>query len=105
MVQVGKKIRMDSCGRITVPSELAKMMNLEKGKDKVYWSIEDGNAILRKVTQPIYGIDIEQEEIEKNLRDYEQRCGGNQEFGDLSEEERRKLATEEYQRRKNNLQP
>ena len=105
MIQIGKKIRFDNSGRITIPRELAEMLNITKGVDRLYWSVEGGKAVIRKVTEPIYGIDIEAEEIEKNLRDYEQRYGGNQEFGELSEEERRKLALEEYQRRKNSNKP
>lgn len=39
---------------------LAEMLNLTRGDDLVVWSVEDGKAVLRKATTPLYGIDIEQ---------------------------------------------
>ena len=100
MLRIGSRISFDSCGRVTIPKELADMLNLTKGNDLVYWSVEDGKSVLRKVTQPLYGIDIEQEEIEKNLREFEQKHSNCQDFSGLSEAERRRLALKEYQRRK-----
>ena len=96
MVMISNKRIIDNSARITIPSELAKLMNLEKGKDTVYWSVEDGKAILRKVTKPYFGIDIEQEMIEKNLLDYERMNCGEQSYDDLPEDQRRKLAIEMY---------
>ena len=100
MLRIGSRISFDCCGRVTVPKELADMLNLTKGNDLVYWTVEDGKAVIHKVTQPFYGIDIEAEEIEANLREYESRFRKDLPFEGLSEARRRELALEEYQRRR-----
>ena len=105
MLRIGSRIGFDCSGRIIVPMELAEMLNLSRGEDLVYWAVEDGKAVLHKATQPLYGIDIESEEIEANLRDYERRNLICPSFSGLSEEERRKRAIEEYERRKGLRRP
>lgn len=105
MLRIGSKVGYDSSGRVTVPRPLAEMLNLTRGDDLVVWSVEDGKAVLRKATTPLYGIDIEQEEIERNLREYESRFPKDVSYEGLSEEERRRLAVEEYQRRKDRGRP
>ncbi len=104
MLRIGSKVGYDRSGRVTVPRPLAEMLNLTRGDDLVVWSVEDGKAVLRKATTPLYGIDIEQEEIERNLREYESRFPKDASCEGLSEEERRRLAVEEYQRRKDTKQ-
>jgi len=101
MLRIGSKVGYDRSGRVTVPKPLAEMLNLTRGDDLVVWSIEDGKAALRKATTPIYGIDIEQEEIERNLREYESSFPKDVSYEGLSEARRRELALKEYQRRKN----
>lgn len=64
----------------------------------MYWSVEDGKAIVRKVTKPYCGTDIELEMIERNLKDYGQSFIEERPFDDLSEEHRRQLAAEMYQK-------
>ena len=62
MLRIGSKVGYDSSGRVTVPRPLAEMLNLTKGDDLVIWSVEDGKAVLRKATTPLYGI----ESVRKN---------------------------------------
>ena len=76
MVQIGRTVKYDDYGRITCPSALAELLDLVKGEDEVTWEIEDGKVILKKVTKMYAGgFDFETEEIEKRLRDYEERYG------------------------------
>lgn len=98
MLRIGSRISFDNSGRITVPKELADMMNLSRGGDLVYWTVEDGKAVLRKATTPLYGIDIEAEEIEANLKGYESRLRRDPPYDGLSEAQRRDLARKEYER-------
>ena len=72
MVQIGKAVKYDDYGRVTCPSVLAEMLDLQKGVDEVTWHVEDGKVILKKVTK-IYigGFDFETEEIEEKLKKYE----------------------------------
>lgn len=72
MVQIGKAVKYDDYGRVTCPSALAEMLDLQKGMDEVTWHVEDGKVVLKKVTK-IYsgGFDFETEEIEEKLRGYE----------------------------------
>jgi hypothetical protein len=81
------------------------MLNLTWGDDLVVRSVEDGKAVLRKATTPLYGIDIEQEEIERNLREYDARFPKDVSYEGLSEARRRELALEEYQRRRGRGRP
>ena len=63
MVQIGKTIKFDGNGRITIPMELAKLLNLEKGMDEIYWDVTGGLATLKKVTKKYHGLDFEGDEI------------------------------------------
>ena len=51
MVQIGKKVKYDSYGRVTIPSELAELLDLIKGEDEITWDIIDGNVMVFKVTK------------------------------------------------------
>lgn len=97
MLRIGSRISFDSSGCITVPKELADMLNLTKGSDLVYWTVEDGKAVIHKVTQPFYGIDIKSEMIEENLRKYESRFRKVTQYNGMSEAQRRELAAKEYE--------
>ena len=72
MVQIGKTIKFDGNGRITIPMELAKLLNLEKGMDEIYWDVTGGEATLKKVTKKYHGLDFEGDEIRERLQKYEQ---------------------------------
>lgn len=72
MVQIGKTIKFDGNGRITIPMELAKLLNLEKGMDEIYWDVIGGEATLKKVTKKYHGLDFEGDEIRERLQKYEQ---------------------------------
>ena len=98
-VKIGKSVKFDDYGRVTVPSDLAKMMNLEKGIDSVVWYVGDGMAIMYKDTKSYQGLDFEGEEIENNLRNYEREA--TEQFiddADLSPEELERKLREEYHR-------
>ena len=97
MVQIGNPVKYDNYGRVTCPSELAELLQLEKGFDEVVWSIEGGNVIMRKVTK-IYGngFDFEKEEIEDRLKAYEQQRITSLEDDDLDPEEQEARAYEAY---------
>lgn len=74
MVQISKIVKYDDYGRITCPSALAELLNLQKGEDEVTWHVEDGKVILKKVTKIYAGVfDFESEEIETRLREYEEQ--------------------------------
>ena len=101
MVQIGKNVKYDDYGRVTLPAQLAEIMNLAKGLDEVSWNIIDGTVCLMKVTKSYHGIDFEAEEIEGKLRDYESRYIDDYRSDDeLSPEELEAKAREEYLRDK-----
>lgn len=92
MVRIGKTVRYDKFGRITCPSELAELLDLEKGVDEVEWCVENGTVIVRKMTK-IYGngFDFESDEIRDRLIAYEKRYidYSDEEFLDPAEQEAR----------------
>ncbi len=100
MVQIGRAVKYDDYGRVTLPSVLAELMNLEKGQDEVRWYIVDGKAIIEKVTK-VYagGFDPESEEIYEALRSYEVDQVGEPEE-DMDPEEMEARAREQYARDK-----
>ena len=101
-MQIGKKVKYDSYGRITLPAELADLLDLIKGEDEVTWGIVDGCVCLNKVTKTYAGgLDFESEEIEERLREYERKYyddPNDDDFKDPEEIERR--AREEYEKDK-----
>ena len=100
MVQIGNPVKYDNYGRITCPSDLAELLDLEKGMDEVIWYVEDGKAVIRKVTKTYAGgFDFESEEIESRLREYEEDHGG-QFDEDLDMEEAEERARSQYERDK-----
>jgi len=98
MVQIGKNVRYDDYGRVTIPAQLAELLNLEKGMDEVCWSIEEGKAVIFKVTKSYNGFDFEKDEIKDNLLEYERRYLDESPNEDLSSEEIEARAHEEYQK-------
>ena len=101
MVQIGKIVKYDDYGRITCPSALAELLDLQKGEDEVTWHVEDGKVILRKVTKTYAGgFDFESEEIEKRLRDYEEQYCESDGGEELDFEEAQARARAQYERDK-----
>lgn len=101
MVQIGKTVKYDDYGRITCPSVLAELLDLEKGEDEVRWHVEDGKVILTKVTKTYAGgFDFETEEIEQRLRDYEEQYCGSDFEEELDYEEAQARARAQYERDK-----
>jgi bifunctional DNA-binding transcriptional regulator/antitoxin component of YhaV-PrlF toxin-antitoxin module len=102
MVQVGNKIKIDASGRITIPSEIMKLMDLEKNSDEVYWDISGMRVCLMKVTTKYNGFDFETEEIEQRLRDYEEQYLVNFDSEDIDPEEIERRSREQYLKDKKN---
>ena len=101
MVQIGRNVKYDDYGRVTIPAQLAEMLNLVKGLDEVSWNVCDGAVYLTKVTKSYHGLDFEAEEIEGKLRDYESHYIDDFRSDDeLSPEELEAKAREEYERDK-----
>ena len=100
MVQIGNPVKYDNYGRITCPADLAELLDLEKGLDEVVWYVEDGKAVIRKVTKTYAGgFDFESEEIESRLREYEEDHGG-QFDEDIDMEEAEERARNQYEKDK-----
>lgn len=101
MVQIGKIVKYDDYGRITCPSALAELLDLQKGEDEVTWHVEDGKVILKKVTKTYAGgFDFESEEIEQRLREYEEQyCEANVDE-EMDFEEAQARARAQYERDK-----
>ena len=98
MVHIGKKVKYDSYGRVTIPSELAELLDLIKGEDEITWDIIDGNVMVFKVTKTYAGHDFEAKEIENRLRSYEEKYRDDYAIEDPEEAEQK--AWEEYQKDK-----
>ncbi|MBE6523550.1 MAG: hypothetical protein E7Z65_01565 [Thermoplasmata archaeon] len=99
MVQINSIRKVDHVGRTTLPPLVMELLHIEKGLDHVYWSIEDGKVVLRKVTRMYYGLDPEYDDIEASLRRYEHGSldiGEEQDTEGMSPEEIRRLATDTY---------
>ena len=101
MVQIGRNVKYDDYGRVTIPIQLAEMLNLIKGHDEVRWIISDGAVILKKVTKYYHGINFEEQEIREKLIEYEDLYLENVESDEgMSQEELERMAREEYLRDK-----
>lgn len=98
MVQIGKKVKYDSYGRVTIPSELAELLDLIKGEDEITWDIYDGRVMIFKVTKTYAGHDFESEEIKNRLRSYEEKYRDDYAIEDPEAAEQK--AWEEYQKDK-----
>lgn len=100
-MQIGKIVKYDDYGRITCPSALAELLELQKGEDEVTWHVEDGKVIVRKVTKTYAGgFDFESEEIEQRLREYEEQHGDPSLDEDLDFEEAQARARAQYEKDK-----
>ena len=101
MAKIGKTVKYDDYGRVTLPSQLAELLDLIKGEDEVSWYVEGGQVILRKETVLYNGHDFEGEEITERLIEYEgtQNVEGPEDDS-LSEEEREARARAEYEKAK-----
>ena len=103
MVQINSIRKVDFGGRTTIPPLVMELLHIEKGFDHVYWSVEDGKVVLRKVTRMYYGLDPENEDIETTLRMFENKSLNIEmdvNTEGMSPEEIRKLATDTYLRDK-----
>ena len=101
MVQIGRNVKYDDYGRVTIPAQLAELMNLIKGHDEVCWIVGDGEVVLKKVTKSYHGMDFEGEEIRDKLLEYEYKYNGDHDPDeDYSPEELERMAREEYLRDK-----
>ena len=100
MVQIGKTIKFDGNGRITIPMELAKLLNLEKGMDEIYWDVTGGEATLKKVTKKYHNLDFEGDEIRERLQKYEQDYYENFDPDTVDPEELMIKAREQYEKDK-----
>ena len=101
MVQIGKNVKYDDYGRVTIPAQLAEMLNLVKGHDEVWWNVVNGNVCLMKVTKSYSGFDFEVKEIQENLREYERRYLDEYDpTSELAMEELEERARQEYLRDK-----
>ena len=85
MVQIGKKVKYDNYGRVTIPSELADLLDLIKGEDEITWDVIDGCVCLFKVTKTYSGgFEFESDEIRNRLLEYERKYV--EDFDDESED-------------------
>lgn len=101
MVQIGKMVKYDDYGRVTCPSALAELLDLQKGDDEVTWHVEDGKVVLKKVTKTYAGgFDFEAEEIEQRLRDYEEQYCDSCSEEELDFEEAQARARAQYEKDK-----
>lgn len=101
MVQIGKTVKYDDYGRVTCPSALAELLDLQKGEDEVTWHVEDGKVVLRKVTKTYAGgFDFESEEIEQRLREYEEQYFDSNANEELDYEEAQARARAQYEKDK-----
>ena len=99
MVQINSMRKVDFDGRTTIPPLVLELLHIEKGFDCVYWSVEDGKVVLRKITRMYYGLDPENEDIESTLRRFEDRSLNidmKESTEGMSPEEIRRLATDAY---------
>lgn len=96
MIQIGKNVKYDCYGRVTVPKKLAVMMNLIKGQDEVCWVVSDGEVILKKITKTYHGMNFEEAEIRDSLRSYESKYSSEKSYDDCSPEELERIALQEY---------
>ena len=99
MVKVGKTVKYDDYGRVTCSTEIAELLDLEKGADYVEWFVENGDVILRKVTKEYAGgFDFEAEDIRQRLVAYEAKYGSEPIDDGLDFETAEARAREQYQR-------
>lgn len=99
MVQIGKIVKYDTYGRITCPSILAELLDLEKGVDEVTWNIEEGKVVVKKVTKQYPGgFEFESALIENRLREYEEENGFEEPEGIFDYEEAHARALDMFKR-------
>lgn len=101
MVQIGKNVKYDHYGRVTLPAKLAELLDLLKGEDEVTWHVIGGQVILKKDTILYNGHDFEGDEIRERLIKYEDKYYRDfDEEMELTEEERETRARAEYEKAK-----
>ena len=101
MVQIGKTVKYDDYGRVTLPAKLAELLDLIKGEDEVSWHVVGGQVILKKETVLYNGHDFEGDEIRGRLTEYEEEhCHDFTDEVEMSEEEREARARAEYEKAK-----
>ncbi|MDO5862250.1 MAG: hypothetical protein Q4Q58_05615 [Thermoplasmata archaeon] len=87
--------------RISLVGDLPDLLHLEVG-DYVEFIVSDGKVYIQKATHLYRGLDIEKEDIEEGLRDYEKRRIDDEGLtaGDINSEDNYNMALEEYMREK-----
>ncbi len=70
-MRIAKSVLYDKSRRVHVPVEIADALQLRPGIDRLFWTVEDGKIIIRKVSKQLSGPIEGCEDIEQRLRDYE----------------------------------
>ena len=70
-MRIAKSVLFDKSRRVHVPNEIADALELRPGVDRLFWTVEDGKIVIRKVTKQLSGPLEGCEDIEQRLRDYE----------------------------------
>ena len=70
-MRIAKSVLFDKSRRVHVPNEIADALELRPGVDRLFWTVEDGQIVIRKVTKQLSGPLEGCEDIEQRLRDYE----------------------------------
>ena len=70
-MRIAKSVLYDRSRRVHVPNEIAEALGLRPGIDRLFWIVEDGRIIIRKVDKQLSGPIDDCEDIEQRLRDYE----------------------------------
>ena len=70
-MRITKSVLFDKSRRVHVPNEIADALELRPGVDRLFWTVEDGKIIIRKVSKQLSGPIEGCEDIEQRLRDYE----------------------------------
>ncbi|MBE6523551.1 MAG: AbrB/MazE/SpoVT family DNA-binding domain-containing protein [Thermoplasmata archaeon] len=70
-MRIAKSVHYDKSRRVHVPVEIADALQLRPGIDRLFWTVEDGKIIIRKVSKQLSGPIEGCEDIEQRLRDYE----------------------------------
>ena len=72
-MRIAKSVLYDKSRRVHVPNEIAEALELRPGIDRLFWTVDDGRIIIRKVSKQLAGPIEGCEDIEQRLKDYEER--------------------------------
>ena len=70
-MRIAKSVLFDKSRRVHVPNEIADALELRPGVDRLFWTVEDGKIVIRKVNKQLSGPLEGCEDIEQRLREYE----------------------------------